>query len=238
MQNPALEKFLQLFPDVTELAQVSIQRDAESFELCHVENRDTKKESLKLTPESALRPLVDFTETKAFRPLKSAPNLQRGWRVIAANQEKLGFSLNTFYPNAIADWYAVNFCAAQPTDYREFTSRQTGMYRITTLLTDAQARPVIRACCHPKFCLKQRLWTVEGLAPDAAAEKSFIPCLEPCAILLEFARKAMRLEQATTAGTAPKAEESPEASEKIREADFENPRNPRRVQLEIEKKCL
>jgi len=35
------------------------------------------------------------------------------------------------------------------------------------------------------------------------SEKSVIPCLEPCAILLEFARKTARLEQqATSAGRA------------------------------------
>jgi hypothetical protein len=70
------------------------------------------------------------------------------------------------------------------------------MYRITQMLDDAQAREVIRACCNAGCCLKRRLWTVESLAPDAPAEKSEIPCWEPCAILLESARKAVRVEQA------------------------------------------
>jgi hypothetical protein len=96
------------------------------------------------------------------------------------------------YPGAVADWFATQ--AAQPpvTSYREFTSRQTGMYRITTHLDDAAVAAVIHACCHKDFCLKRRLWTVEGAAPDAADAKSLIPCLEPCAILLEAARKAAR----------------------------------------------
>src|SRR3989442_3355012 len=69
------------------------------------------------------------------------------------------------------------------------------MYRITTLLSDAQAAEVTRACCHKMFCLKRRLWTANGLAPDPVEDKSLIPCLEPCAILLELARKAMRIVQ-------------------------------------------
>jgi hypothetical protein len=54
---------------------------------------------------------------------------------------------------------------------------------------------VIRAGCDARFCLKRRLWTVAGLPPDAAEAKSLIPCLEPCAVLMEFARKAVRIEQ-------------------------------------------
>jgi hypothetical protein len=95
---------------------------------------------------------------------------------------------------------------------------------------------MIRACCHKNFCLKRRLWTVEGLSPDATGEKSLIQCLEPCAVLLEFARRAMRLDQEKTDKTnlAKDADENHFASE-IREADFDNPNNPRRRQLEIEK---
>ena len=100
----------------------------------------------------------------------------------------------------VQDWFAAQ--GVPPvTNYREFTGRQTGMYRITQLLTDEQAGIVARAACQERFCLKRRLWTVEGLAPDtpgksaAPSGKSEIPCLEPCAILLELARKATRIEQ-------------------------------------------
>ncbi|MEP6662230.1 MAG: DR2241 family protein [Verrucomicrobiota bacterium] len=236
MQNPALEKFLQLFRGEEVLAQVSIQRSAGSFELRHVENRDAEKASLRSVPENELRPLVDFTEEKAFRPLKSAPNLPRGWRFTAKNPDALELALNTFYPGALADWFAVNFRDVRPTSYREFTHRQTGMYRVTAMLTDAQAAPMIRACCHPKFCLKQRWWSVGDLSPDAPGCKSLIPCLEPCAILLEFARKIMRLEQAAASGEKILVKEKMTAVSEMREADFENPQNPRRVQWLAEKK--
>ncbi|HUS34299.1 MAG TPA: hypothetical protein VM680_02995, partial [Verrucomicrobiae bacterium] len=73
----------------------------------------------------------------------------------------------------------------------EYTARQTGMYRITTLLSDADLARVIGNVCTTK-CLKQRLWTSATIPTDAPEKKSAIPCLEPCAILLESARKEVR----------------------------------------------
>jgi hypothetical protein len=103
--------------------------------------------------------------------------------------------LDHIYPGGVADWYAANHRQAPAISYRDFTNRQTGMYRITAMLNDAQVGRVVRAGCHERFCLKQRRWAAPELPLDSAVTKSALPCLEPCAILLEFARKAMRLEQ-------------------------------------------
>ncbi len=108
-----------------------------------------------------------------------------------ANNTELEAALQHLYPGAITDWFAAQAQPAPVTHYREFTDRQTGMYRVTTMLSDEQAAVMARACCHRRFCLKRRLWTVGSLGPEASGEKSLIPCLEPCAILLEFARKAL-----------------------------------------------
>jgi hypothetical protein len=230
-ENPATKAFVAAVNAELVFAQVLVRRAENRFELRHV--ADGEKENLRIVSENEIRELVQFTEARAFRPLKSAPNLQTGWRFIARDETQLEFALNLFYPGAVADWFAVKFSKAVPTNFREFTRRQTGMYRITAMLTDEQATPMIRACCHKNFCLKQRLWTVNGLEIDPQTEKSLIPCLEPCAILLEFARKAMRLEQQELSG---KAEESIlETPAEIREADFENSKNPRRLQLAVEK---
>jgi hypothetical protein len=177
--------------------------------------------------------LVQFTAAGAFRPLKSAPNLRRGWRVSLADDDALELALNHLYPGAIADWFAASRNPPPITSYREFTARQTGMYRITTLLDDSVAGAAIRACCHPDFCLKQRLWSVGQLAADAASEKSIIPCLEPCAILLEFARKVARLEQEQS---PPQPPPPPDAA--IAECDFDAPANPRRVRFALEKQAM
>ena len=244
--NPALKAFIAQLGDELLLAQVIIRRAGRGYELRHESDRQRAPEELRLTPVSELRALALHTAAGAFRPLKSAPNLQSGWRVAAGSDAELEEALQDLYPGAVADWFAAQSQPAPVTNYREFTDRQTGMYRVTTMLTDEQAAQMTRACCHRRFCLKQRLWTVGNLGPEASGEKSLIPCLEPCAILLEFARKALRLEQeekvsvsfspgelkSLQAALAISLDASPSAG---READFNSPANPRRLQLALER---
>jgi hypothetical protein len=214
--------------------------------LRHVDDRELPSERLRVLRLSDVRSLAQFTTQGAFRPLKSAPNLPKSWLLGVASNTELETALNQLYPGLIADWFAARSPRPPITHYREFANRQTGIYRITQMLSDEQAARVIGAGCHNRFCLKQRLWTVEGQAPDAREDKSLIPCLEPCALLLEFARKAMRIEQQGKV----KIELAPdelavlqssltsslkEAARDVREGDFNSPRNPRRIQLVLAK---
>ena len=242
VSNPALRALLaRIAPELT-LAQVRVTRMREGYDLRHVADRETA--SLReVTPEE-LRTIAQFTQAGAFRPLKSAPNLRAGWRCIARTDDELETALRHLYPGAVADCHAAQSPCPPLTHYREFTARQTGMYRATALLTDEQAAHVTRAGCHQNFCLKQRLWTVGDLARDEG--KSLIPCLEPCAVLLEFARKAQRIEleeQARFGLTVDDARTVQAAlqmaiqdvSSRGREAEFNAPENPRRLQLVFEK---
>ena len=224
-------------PDVAALAtaarrelvfgQVLIQGNATAFEMRHIADRGAPPGGLRLVSENEMRGLAQFTSAGAFRPLKSAPNLRTGWRMVAKDERALGAALNHLYPGGVADWHAAQ-CGNPPvTSYRDFTARQTGMYRITTFLNDATAARMMRACCHIDFCLKRRLWTVDGEPCDGASAKSAIPCLEPCAVLLEFARKTARWEQQ---GTEPDAEPvEPSAGSGKAECNFDDPQNPRRL---------
>jgi len=202
----------QLNPDIAALAaaietellfgQVLIRRAGAGFELRHVADRLSQPAALRLLADGEIRSFAQFDSSGRFRPLKSAPNLSAGWRISARDERALGTALNLLYPGALADWFAARSASPPVTSYRQFTARQTGMYRVTTKLGDAAAAAMASACCHKDFCLKRRLWTVGGPArdePDDPSEKSVIPCLEPCAILLEFARKIARVEQRHTA---------------------------------------
>ncbi len=195
IENPALKAFVAQMGDEFVLAQVLIRRAGVGYELRHVEDGEVAAESLRLAGLNEARALAQFTKEGEFRPLKAAPNLQRGWRMQTANDEELELALSQLYPGAVADWFAARSANPPVTNYREFTNRQSGMYRITTMLSDAEAARVISAGCARGLCLKRRLWTVAGLEPDGAVEKSVIPCLEPCAVLLEMARKAVRAGQ-------------------------------------------
>lgn len=227
-------------PDVAALAaaiqtellfgQVLIRRTAAGFELRHAADRQSDPAGLRLLGGHEIRPLAQSTSTGAFRPLKSAPNLPAGWRILAAGDCALGDALDRLYPGAVADWFAARAAHPPVTSYRQFTARQTGIYRITTRLDNATAGAMIRACCPADFCLKRRLWTVEGLACDELSEKSLIPCLEPCAILLEFARKIACLEQEPEPPPSGEPSAGPAA-----EGDFSVPHNPRRARFVLEK---
>jgi hypothetical protein len=244
--NPALEAFVAGIGNELVAAQVLIRRSAAGFELRHVDDRELSTGTLRALRLSDVRSLAQITIHGAFRPLKSAPNLQKGWLLGAANNTELEMALNQLYPGLIADWFAARSPRPAITHYREFTNRQTGMYRITQMLSDGQAAQMITAGCHRRFCLKQRLWTVEGLAPEAREDKSLIPCLEPCALLLEFARKAMRIEQQEKVRIELAPDELAvmhssltasleEAAPDVREGDFNSPRNLRRNQLVLAK---
>ena len=234
LDNPARETFAANAQTETVVAEVLLKREDGGWELRHIVDASRTTGDLRIVSVQDLRELAQWSERGAFRPLKSAPNLRAGWRCSVANETDLESALNRLYPGFLADWYAARGSTLPITNYREFTQRQTGMYRITQHLTDRQAAEAIRACCHPKFCLKQRLWTVEGLPSDRAETKSLIPCLEPCAVLLEFARTAARLEQADQREAA-KMQSGLAARTDIREADFSAPENPRRIQLALEK---
>jgi hypothetical protein len=130
------------------------------------------------------------------------------------------------------------------TNFREFAVRQSGVYHRVDSVSDRDAACVVRACCAPEFCLKRRLWSVAGLDPDPARAKSLIPCLEPCALLLDLARVAA--ETGSAAGPEARATALAEAERalaqtmaqvrsRVPEADFAARDNPRRLRLEVER---
>ena len=194
MANPALAAFVSHLAGEEVLAQVILCRAGSGFELRHVADRQAAEAALRIVPTDELRALARLTAAGEFRPLKSAPNLRSGWRAVVKDASGLGFALDQLYPGAVADWFAACGEAPPVTSFRQFTLRQSGIYRITTTLDDALGARVIRECCDAARCLKRRLWSIAGLAADPASGKSIIPCLEPCAVLLDRAREAVRRE--------------------------------------------
>ncbi len=244
--NPALEAFVASLPPEKGWAEVLIHSADGIFTLRHVADRDIHPDQLKRLSLDDLRKLAMFTAAGRFRPLRSSPDLPRGWTVTCNSAADLWRALQELYPGSVADWFAAQSPTPPVTSYRDFTNRQTGMYRITTFLTNEQAAAVTHAACHARFCLKQRLWSVPGADPDSPAEKSAIPCLEPCAILLELARKAARIEQEeklpvqftkSELQSVLAALEAALESEPVddRTGNISAANNPRRLQLLLEK---
>jgi hypothetical protein len=238
-KNPAIAALTKRINPKLIWGQALLRNTDESrFELRHVEDTNAEAESLGQAQLDDLRSLAETNALGQFRPIKTAPNLRSGWLCVVNGLAELETALRHLYPGSVADWYATELGQAQPTDYRKFTERQTGMYRITAKLTPKQAKPAAAACCHPASCLKQRRWTVDDLAADDSGAKSAIPCLEPCALMLEFARGVFRFEQHN--GTIDEMTEedqrnlllaaelaAEQAGTPNREADFAAPANPR-----------
>src|SRR5580692_3391050 len=136
IENPALKEFAAQIGSELVLAQVLIRRSGAGYALRHEEDRNMTAESLRVIKGNEARLLAQYTTAGAFRPLKSAPTLQRGWRMALAGDAELESALNQLYPGAVADWRAARTANPPVTNFREFTNRQSGMYRITAQLSD------------------------------------------------------------------------------------------------------
>ena len=238
-ENPAIAALAKRIDPQLTWGQVHIRRiDDGGFELRHVDDAEAETGALGQVQPDDLRALAETDALGQFRPLKAAPNLRRGWLCQAGGLTELETALRNLYPGSVADWYALELGQAQPTSYRKFTERQTGMYRITAKLTSPQAKPAAEACCHALSCLKQRRWSMDDLPVEDATHKSVLPCLEPCALMLEFARGVFRFEQHNGAIDEMTPEDqrnllmaaelaAEQAGAPNREADFAAPGNPR-----------
>jgi sirohydrochlorin cobaltochelatase len=142
-------------------------------------------------PEDA-RELAKYDDAGNYRPLKTAPNLRRGWELRLRNVEELHLALDLFYPAALGTWlaFARNELAATP--LRATLGRQTGMYRVTQLIRDDQARALIAKMCD-EGCLRRRLWDVNSVqSPKSEIENSAILCAEACNLLVAACRPLAR----------------------------------------------
>jgi len=201
IENPWLRAFLAADWQEIAIAQVVVRRVGKAFELRHAADRDAADLKPLRAPDA--RSLAAFNDNGEFRPLKATPDLKSGWIIRADTPDDLADALQHIYPNALADRFALTQSPPPITDYRAFTARQSGMYRITSFLADSDLARVVNNVCGT-ICLKQRLWTAPNIPPDREETKSLVPCLEPCAILLEAARKEVRaLQEKDRASTPP-----------------------------------
>lgn len=177
-----------------QIGQVVIEKNPLGFSLHH--EADTGREDLEIfhSPEDALG-IARCDDSGDYRPLKTAPNLRRGWELRLDSLATLRLALDGIYPAALGNWRAVLRGEKIAPPLRETLNRQTGMYRITGLLTRDEAARLITSLCRPG-CLRQILWPIESAdpAPAPAAPECRIPlfCTNPCSHFLGKAREAVK----------------------------------------------
>jgi sirohydrochlorin cobaltochelatase len=178
----------------SQIGQVVIEKNPPGFSLHH--EADTGREDLEIfhSPEDALG-IARCDDSGDYRPLKTAPNLRRGWELRLDSLAALRLALDGIYPAALGNWRAVLRGEKIAPPLRETLNRQTGMYRITGLLTRDEAARLITSLCRPG-CLRQILWPIESAdpAPAPAAPECRIPlfCTNPCSHFLGKAREAVK----------------------------------------------
>ncbi len=228
------------------LLEVLLERRPTGIELRHFRDATRPDGELVSRPPEALGALAESTEDGAFRPNRSAPTLRSGWRCHIATETDLHEALEQLYPGALADWHAWETGSAGPTPFRDFVVRQTGMYRSTQAITDGEADAVARAGCASSLCLRRRCWSTPGMGPaprpEFQAEALAIPCLEPCALVVDLARWRVKDQEARplrlelTAGERESLEMAlrntvDQPPEDLREGSTRHPANPRRLGL-------
>ena len=221
------------------------------YEVRHVDDalRPESELEVREDPRQA-REISKLTETGEYRPLKSSPNLRRGWMLRLSDERELSTAMGYLYPSAVVHWYLERHGELSITSYRENAARQTGIYQRVQNLSDRGVQKAARACCADAVCLKRTLWDVDEETPlDMHRGEGEIPCPEPCSVFVSFARRIRSFEreeerdledasQLTTSeredlSALVKAAATGEV-EFAREAEFEEPLNERRMRYRQE----
>jgi hypothetical protein len=190
----------------------------------------------------AAREIAWLTEGGEYRPLKSSPNLRRGWELRVADARALATAMNYLYPAGVVHWYLYGEGRLGLTSFRENAARQSGIYKRVQRLTDQGVLDAALACCEDSVCLKKILWDVDEDTPlDIDRGEGEIPCPEPCSVFVSFARRVRLFEREKdldATGLSPSEREDLAALVEAaatgevkfaREAEFEKPLNERRM---------
>ncbi len=176
------------------IGEIAITRSGERWELCHVGDTGERQT---FTRWQDARTLANLTDDGSFRPIKTTRDLRHGWRLILSNTKEIARALDYFYPAMLGMWHADASGQLAPTDLRETLARQTGMYRITQTITDAQAQALIGKTC--AGCMKTMLWKIApsqpitSLPPEKHHRADFpLLCREACNYLVGHARAVVK----------------------------------------------
>jgi 4Fe-4S binding protein/cobalt chelatase family protein len=213
-----------------------------SYSLRHRDDADALNLEVHEDPRAA-REIAKLTEAGEHRPLKSSPNLRRGWEIRVHDQKGLAVAMNYLYPAGVAHWYLRREGGLELTSFRQNAARQSGIYKRIQRLSEKGVQNAARACCEDAVCLKRTLWDVDDKTPLAIDRgEGEIPCPEPCSVFISFARRVRLFEREErdidAAGLTPSEREDLVALVEAaatgevgfaREAEFEKPLNERRM---------
>ncbi len=191
------------------LGELEFTESSQGYLLYHWADRNSLPEAEVYHSTDDARQIAKFDSSGAYRPLKGAPNLPRGWLIELTSIDALQRALDYFYPGAIGSWLAYRAGTVAPVCLRKTLNRQSGMYRVTRQLTEDQAQDLVKeACRSDSRCLRTILWGIEeNQSPDFLPSSKSDPtvdqtgqgraalpilCLEACNLLVAAARTALK----------------------------------------------
>jgi len=190
------------------MGEIQIRRAGDAFLLRHRHDSDGIELKRYSRPDDALE-LARYNEAGAYRPLKSAPDLRRGWQLELASLEELQLALDFFYPAMLGTLLAFEQRTLVPVAFRATASRQSGMYAVVKKISDPQADELIgRFCSSCGGCLKTIWWKIDddraiSTLPQSKFEPAFdqtgdhapvlpLLCDEACNLLIAAARGVVK----------------------------------------------
>ena len=140
------------------IGQILIRKTNGGFVLSHRDDEGHSDLRIFRNLEEALK-IARYDDAGNYRPLKTAPNLRRGWRLEVASLEQLERALDHFYPGRLAMFAAWKDNRLISTPLRETLDRQSGMYRVASKISDAQIDDLVANFCRSDGgCLRTILW--------------------------------------------------------------------------------
>jgi hypothetical protein len=110
------------------LGELEFAESSHGYFLYHSADRNLLSETRVYHSIEDARMIAKYDSSGAYRPLKGAPNLPRGWRIELTNVDELKRALDSFYPGAIGSWLAYQNGKTHPVCLRRTLNREIGMY--------------------------------------------------------------------------------------------------------------
>lgn len=195
------------------IGEIAIRKTNSGFVIMHRD--DVDRTDLEIMDPTAI---AKFDDHGKYRPLKTAPNLRRGWQIELADLSALARAIDYIYPGRLAAFAAWKGGELVVTSLRETLNRQSGMYRVAAQISDEQIDDVVANFCRSDGgCLRTILWKrdVAGTTPStklpvtkfdvahdqtgdtkACSSTGLIPliCQEACNLLVNECRKVVKSE--------------------------------------------
>lgn len=151
------------------IGQIFVAADADGrIVLCHRDDMDRGDLEICESPEVAAE-IARYDDAGAYRPLKTAPNLRRGWRLVVADLDEARLALDLFYPGRAAAFRVRKMGELRTTALRVTLARQSGMYRVAAKISDQRANEVVAHVCRSDGgCLRTILWRRDSMGTPAS----------------------------------------------------------------------